>query len=140
MLLITAAAFLVLLASALFGTAPSGQDSFTRKLTAEWHGTIPDSYRGYRVVPLGAGLAVPELELAAASPQALYREVNTLLFRAASGRVDYAVEEQYAAADRNGDGILSENEIERFVRSLSAGERGVGLSGLLSYWGIERPL
>jgi hypothetical protein len=135
--LVTAAAILVLLVASLFDTVSVRQVPPSRNLPAAWHGTFPGSYRGYRVEPLGAGLAVPELELAAASPQSLYRQVNTLLYRASSGRVDTAAEECYSAADRNGDGLLSKNEIDRFVRTVSADKGRFGISGLLSYWGVE---
>ena len=118
-------------------TAPSGKELVTPKLSVPQSGSIPVSYRGYRIQPLGAGLAVPELELAAATPQALYREVNTLLFRALHGGVDVAAEKLYATADRDGDGLLSGDEIDRFVRTARPGERGVDISGLLSYWGVE---
>lgn len=136
LVLVAGAALLVLLASTRFGTAPSGQVSLPRKLSASQTMTIPESYRGYRVEPLGAGLAVPELELAAANPQALYREVNTLLFRAARGRVDHEAEDRYASADLNGDGRLSELEVDTFARSISTRESKLSISGLLWYWGM----
>ena len=92
------------------------------------------SYRGYAVESFGAGYAVPELELAAATPQALRLAINGLLFRAATGIVDSEREAVYSAADLDRDGRLSRDEQLRCASALGS-LPGATTAELRLYWG-----
>jgi len=123
------------------------------------------SYRGIGITatPRGRGylFAAPAHSLSAGSLRALHLQINSRLFRRATGIADPALDELYAGADTDRDGYLCWKEITGFQRRLTARfeyrpnatalrpdeflARGGGdcedwalaTCGLLRYWGWE---